>query len=264
MYKNTPYVARNIKEIESEIDNAANAMKNKLFSAKRAFLADGDVMALDTQKLLHILMHLKIKLPSIVRVGTYANSRSINNKSVEDLKILKEYNLSTAYIGLESGSENVLKKLQKRDMPEDAVAAAKKLSEAGIKLSVMVLVGAGGLDQSKDHALKSAEIINRIQPPILSLLSMTPVPGTQLSTWVKSGNFRLLTRRQNLCETRTFIENTNLNCTVFRCNHSSNAWPLEGRFPRDKARLISEIDMIINSMPESYANEIETVPAWML
>jgi len=260
MYKKTPFKERELIDLIREIEQ----LRGKVSGYKRLFLADGDLLAMETEKLKKILECINVNLPEIVRVSIYANSISVNNKSTNELIELRQLKLSTVYTGLESGSVAVLKKLNKLDTPEDAVNASSKLASAGIKQSVMVLLGAGGREGSCEHASASTDTLNKMQPPLLSFLSMTPVPGTLLKKWVDEGLFHLLTRRENLQEIRMLIERLELKSTVFRCNHSSNAWPLEGRFPRDKERLLAEVDFLIGKMGGAAGNVVETIPAWAL
>lgn len=261
MYKKVPYQERPVSEVCSEIEALPISVTRE---CRRVFLADGDVLSIEFDKIKVILETLNRKLPNLARVGIYANSRSIISKSENELSDLRSLKLSTAYLGLESGSAEILKTLNKDDTPEEAVSAAHKLADAGIKLSVMVLLGAGGVNKSEEHAIKSAEILNRMQPPLLSLLSMTPVPGTPLFNWVQSGTFSLLSRRQNLREIRMLVERIELKSNVFRCNHSSNAWPLEARLPKDKERLLADVDFLLGKLNGAYGDEVEVVPSWAL
>ncbi|MBL8024907.1 MAG: radical SAM protein [Fibrobacteres bacterium] len=260
MYKKTPFVERDFTDLQSEILQ----LRGKVSAYKRLFLADGDLMAISTGNLIKILECVNVNLPEIVRISIYANSVSVGNKSSEDLLRFRQLKLSTVYTGLESGSVAVLKKLNKHDTPEDAIAASIKLAAAGIKQSVMVLLGAGGREGSADHSHLSAETLNKMQPPLLSFLSMTPVPGTLLKKWVDEGSFHLLSRRENLQEIKMMIERLELKSTVFRCNHSSNAWPLEGRFPRDKERLLEEVNFLLGKLDGPAGDVVETVPSWAL
>jgi radical SAM superfamily enzyme YgiQ (UPF0313 family) len=258
MYKGQPYEILPLPEVFAEFEAAARRTPD----TKRIFLADGDVMALPFEFFQQVLLKLNALFPRLSRVNVYANSISINAKSPEELKTLHALKLSIAYTGIETGSDTVLEHLCKKDRAADAVTAAEKLHAAGIRQSVMVLIGAGGREFSKSHITETAKVLNEMQPPLLSLLTMTPVPGTPLFQWVKKGAFHVLTQGQVLEEVKMLLSKLKMNATVFRCNHTSNPLPLEGRLPKDTERLISEVDWLLAN--GEGLDEPALVSPWML
>jgi len=258
MYKGRPYHEMDATAVESEIRKAGIAYP----FIKRVFLADGDAMFLSYERLVNVAQQLNLSLPNLTRISLYANSISLCGKSLEELKTLKSLKLATAYLGLESGSDQVLALQHKRDRAEDAVKAAYLARESGIRLSVMALIGAGGRLLSSSHVLETARVLNIMQPPLLSLLTLIPVPGTPLQGLIKSGDFVPLNKAEVLMELREILARFELKSTVFRCNHTSNPLPLEGRLPKDKERLIATIDAMLKSCdPDD--EEVWAEP-WML
>ena len=243
MYKKVPYRPHSDAEIKSDIENAARTYPN----AKRIFLADGDAMAFPFERLKNILEQLNEHFPRLARINLYANGQSIRNKSEAELNALRARKLNTLYMGLESGDEQILEEMNKRETAAEMVEAAHRAQAAGLKMSVMVLNGLGGQIQSREHALATAKILNQMQPRILSALRIIPIPGTGLHEAERNGIFKQTTEYQAIEELIIMIEQLDLEATVFRSNHSSNILPLEGRFPKDKQRLLTELDHLQNS-----------------
>lgn len=238
MYKDAPYRERPFDEVETEMRAAAGEWPD----ARRIFLADGDVMHLPFEKLKALMETANRFFPDLARISLYANSISILRKTPEELAALKSLKLHTAYVGLESGSDAVLERLRKKDRSGDAIRAAKITREAGIRLSVMILIGAGGKAGSEEHVRESVKLVNAIQPSLLSLLTLIPVPGTPLFREIREGRFTPLDKEEVLLELRSIISGLDLKKTVFRANHTSNPLPLEGRLGRDKERLLAEVE----------------------
>ncbi|MBN2684845.1 MAG: radical SAM protein [Pontiellaceae bacterium] len=243
MYKEVSYGLHTEAQIEPSIAEAARTHPR----AKRIFLADGDVMALSFERLRDILEALNLRFPRLARVNLYANGHSILRKSPEQLEALRALKLNTLYMGLESGSEAVLRQAKKRETAEEMIAAGNLAQTAGLKMSVMVLTGLGGTSASTEHAVATAEALNRMQPKLLSALRVVPIPGTALFQAEQDGAFHQLTEVQAVEELKALIEKLELEATVFRANHSSNILPLEGRFPNDKNNLLATLDALLAS-----------------
>ena len=242
MYKGRRYTEKSLNQIEAEMQLAAKQYPQ----AHRIFLADGDAMHMEYAALLPILQAACSTFKNLARISLYANSISINGKSAEELAGLKAQKLHTVYVGLESGSDAVLAQLRKKDRAFDALKAAALLRNAGIRLSVMVLVGAGGRLQSADHVSSTVRLLNEMQPPLLSLLTMIPIPGTTLCNEIDKGRFVPLDKEGVLRELHSIIKGLNLHHTVFRANHTSNPLPLEGRLPKGRDSLLRQIDIMLS------------------
>jgi radical SAM superfamily enzyme YgiQ (UPF0313 family) len=243
MYRNVRYRRLTLDEISRMIDAEARADD----SARRVFLADGDVMRRPYEELSSILRELQQHFPGLARVSTYATGSAIASKTADQLAALRAARLNTLYMGLESGDDEILSRARKGEDARTMVEAARRARDCGLKMSVMVLLGLGGAEHTAEHAEGTIRALNAMQPRLLSALRVVPVPGTELYGEVQSGRFRQLTERQVVEELRRIIAGLDLDNTVFRANHTSNVIPLEARFPRDRRRLLSELDALLAS-----------------
>lgn len=243
MYKGVPCRFLKMEEIEAEIAAARKASP----AARRIFLADGDVMALPFDKLEAVLEMLNARFPRLARVNVYANGHSILQKSAAELSELKALKLNTLYMGLESGHEETLRAVKKRETAEAMIEAGLRAQSAGLKMSVMILIGLGGQEKTTLHSAATADVLNRMQPRLLSALRVIPIPGTELYDREQSGTFTQLTEFQAVEELRNMIQGLELESTLFRANHSSNIMPMEGRFPKDQSRLTDELETLLAS-----------------
>ncbi|MDX1765091.1 MAG: radical SAM protein [bacterium] len=238
MYKEKRFRVRGLSELQADLRDAAEHWPG----TRRIFLADGDAFALSTEKLHRLLDLCHQAFPNLSRVGTYMNASNILAKSDDDLEGLAAKKLKIGYLGLESGNEQVLAGMGKGATAEEMVEAVRRCQKNGIKMSVMVLLGLGGREKSRDHAHDSAKALNRMNPRYLSLLALMPVEGTPLERRVARGEFQELTANQILEEMKEILERLELQGTIFRSNHASNYLALSGRFPQDKVRLIAELE----------------------
>jgi len=241
MYRGLRYQRRSIDDVRSLIRREARRFPD----AQRVFLADGDVMRRPFEELREILAILGERLPRLARTSLYANGSSIGAKSEQQLRDLRTLKLHTLYMGLESGDEDILQRCRKGETAEEMVRAGVAAQTAGLRMSVMVLLGLGGADHTAEHVQHTAAALNRMQPRLLSALRVIPIEGTELHEDVVHGRFRQLTERQVVQELRALIEKLELTATVFRANHSSNVVPLEARLPRDKNRVLAELDALL-------------------
>ena len=238
MYKGVRYKVRDLDEILLEIQEAGI----KYPKTNRIFLADGDVMFLEFETIERILEELNKHFPNLARVNTYANGTSILEKSKQELQKLAKLKLNTLYMGLESGSDKILKLVHKQEVAADMIKAVNLAQKNGLKCSVMVLLGLGGRQLSYEHADFTAMVLNLMQPRLLSILRFVEVGNIKMYD-----GYETLSEYHVVQELRTIIEKLELKRTVFRSNHSSNPVPLSGRFPHDKYRLLCELDdLLIN------------------
>jgi radical SAM superfamily enzyme YgiQ (UPF0313 family) len=238
MYRHKRFAARPTAEVLADIDEARRAAP----WTRRVFLLDGDALTLSAARLLPILDALAKAFPELQRVGAYSNAVSVLSKSDADLRALAARNLRIAYLGLESGDPVVTERIVKGATVEEEIEAVRRAQAAGIKMSVMVLLGMGGRERSREHAEATAAAVSRMDPRYLSCLCVTPVPGTPLHEQVRRGEFVPITPEQTLEELRILVDRAEVTGTVFRSNHASNYLPLAGRLPTDRGRLLAEID----------------------
>jgi radical SAM superfamily enzyme YgiQ (UPF0313 family) len=236
-YLDKPFAIRDVDDVLEDIGMAGRMYPR----TRRAFLCDGNALVLPTSRLVTILEGLSEVFPALQRVGTYANARDILKKGAGDLEILREKKLGIIYLGLESGSDEILRDMNKGETSESMTRAVRLVEECGIKTSVIVILGIGGREKSELHALESARVASRMNPRFLSCLTLMLVPGTPLHARFERGEFELLRPLEMLKEIEVIVENLDLDGTIFRANHASNYLPLKGRFPQDKERLLEEI-----------------------
>jgi radical SAM superfamily enzyme YgiQ (UPF0313 family) len=239
MYKGVPYRFQGLETVESIFSNHWKQWPD----ARRIFLADGDVMHLDFQTLETMLLSLNDKFKRLARVSVYANGCSILAKSDDEIRRLKELKLHTLYMGLESGDNDTLRAVNKRETAEEMIEAAQRAQAAGLRMSVMILIGLAGEQGSLQHARATAGVLNRMQPRLLSALRLVSTPNTPLY----QNGFQMISEYGAISELRELIGNLELDSTVFRADHSSNIVPLEGRFPKDKQRLLAQLDALLAS-----------------
>lgn len=253
--KQKKFSSRSNAEILNEIERIGQQAESSII--KRVFLADGDAMVLSTNKLLEILNAIKAKLPSVNRVGSYCLPRNIKKKSDSEMSELKDAGLGIAYVGAESGDDNVLKKIDKCETYASTVEGLQKLQKANIKRSVMILNGIGGKTYSKEHAMNSAKLVNETQPELLSTLVVS-FPQGEARLKQQFPEFQMLSIWELISEMREFLDNTNLNRTIFRSNHASNYLELRGTLGKSKDKLLKQIDEVLMNK-----NEMHLKPEWL-
>ncbi len=241
MYRGVAYRVHDQETVSARIDRAA--MQNP--DARRVFLADGDVLALPAEKLNMILDKTRAALPLLSRVNCYASGQALAGKSDAELAGLRNNGLHTLYLGLESGSEEILRRMAKGGTVREMIDGCVRARNAGLSMSVMVLIGIGGQELSALHVRQTAAALNAMQPALLSCLRLVPISGTKLADHISSGRFVPLTQEQSVRELRDMLSELDLARTVFRADHSSNILPLSGRLPKDTQRLVEELDELL-------------------
>ena len=257
MYKGVAFSMCTDDEISKQIAMAAQYGKDFV---RRIFLADGDALVLPTEKLLKILAVLYKVFPNLQRVSSYAAPRDILLKKPEDLIKLREAGLKLLYYGLETGDGELLKEIKKGVNAEEAVEAGQKVIAAGMKLSLMVIAGLGGVKGTHRHAIETAKAVNLIQPTMLSILTLRLYKGTEMLAKYENNKFELLSPAGLCREAREFLSNVDIKPghTIFRSNHVSNYVPLGGTLPQDKERLIKELDESIEQLSDLTDWEVYT------
>lgn len=250
MYRDTKFRIRPLGELEQDIAMAKDYMGDHV---RRVFLSDGDGLIMKTDHLKELLRLLNVAFPNLNRVGVYATPQSLRKKTVKELVELKGMKLGICYLGVESGSAEVLKRLKKGVDPDKMVEAGRRAVEAGVKLSTMIILGAGGTELKKEHARESAAVLNRIKPRFVSTLSMMVVPGTPIHDELMEGRYTPPDPRQTLEELRDLVGALEVEGAVFRSNHISNFLPLAGSFMKDKERMLETLDeALAGPIPEEF------------
>ena len=227
--------ARDEAQVLEEIRRAGEQL-----IVNRVFLADGDALVLPTRRLLTILQAIREHMPEVRRVSSYCLPRNLRKKSVDELKELADAGLKMAYVGCESGDDEVLARVNKGETFESSLSALDKLGQAGITRSVMILNGLGGQVLSDQHADNSARLMNEAQPEYLSTLVVS-FPMGEARFRQQFADYQPLTQLQLFAEVERLLQGLELQQTVFRSDHASNYLVLKGNLGRDKARLLAQV-----------------------
>jgi radical SAM superfamily enzyme YgiQ (UPF0313 family) len=246
MYRDKRFRVRPMAELVEEIEAvAASVERGASGEVTKVFLADGDALVAKSRFLEELLDRLNGAFPNLRRISCYASPQSLQVRKPEELVRLRKAGLTQLYLGVESGSDAVLERLDKGVDAEEMIRVAAKATAAGMKLSTMVLLGAGNRAGSHEHALASARVINAIQPRFASVLVMTPVEGTPLMDSAERGEVDDLSPIELAQELRTFLAATELRGTIFRSNHASNYLALKGTLPKDRDALVGVLDRVL-------------------
>lgn len=239
-YKGGKFRIKSTEEIEEDILEA-----RRFRGTDKLFLCDGDALIIPQKKLIEILGSIKKNINNVKRVGTYGNAKSILRKSTTELKELKSLGLGIIYLGVETGHEELLQKINKGATYSQIVEAGRRVKEAGIILSVTVLLGIGGTSKSIEHARDTAKILSDIDPDYAGALTLMLVPGTTLYEDFEKGVFILPDAFGYLNELGIMIANSDFTNCFFTSNHASNYLPIKARLPLDKDKTISLIYGVI-------------------
>jgi radical SAM superfamily enzyme YgiQ (UPF0313 family) len=237
MYKDKTFRVKPIETIINDLEVA----RGKYHSIKRIFLADGDALILKSELLFKILEKISVLFPECERVSAYATPKAILLKTPDVLEELYTKGLKLLYMGIESGSDEVLNKVKKGSTAEEIIEAGKKVMASNIQLSVTLISGLGGKELWYEHAIESAKVASIINPNYLSLLTLMIDPDTEIAHQIERNEMTLLSPEEILLETYEFIKNLELKNSVFRSNHASNYVALKGTLNQDKGRLVKEI-----------------------
>ena len=239
MYKDKKF---SINPVEQVLMDLAEARSYSRFIEK-VFLADGDALILPMDYLLTVLDYIRQYFPECRRVAAYATAKAVLRKTDEELRTLREHGLGIVYIGLESGSEALLKKFCKGVTAEETVVSALRCKAAGIATSVTAINGMAGAEGDwRAHAIDTAGAVSRMKPDYIAFLTLRVYSGTPLHDWIERGEFKLMSPAELMTETRLFLEHIDSEGSVFRSNHASNYLPLGGTLNRDRDALIHTID----------------------
>ena len=242
MYRSKEYSERTWDEVKGEIDMMEKIMPN----TKRVFLADGDAINLSTEYMTKILKYIREKFSSIERISCYAMPMNLLKKTPEDLQELHDAGLNMLYLGIESGSDIVLRKVTKGATSKTIIKACNKAKDVGFKLSCMVILGLGGKKYSKENAIETGKVISASKPDFVGALTLYLENGIKdefMTKW--EGEFVRIDDNESLEELELLVSNINTeNRIIFRANHGSNAYNIAGTFPEDKQEMLEKISLL--------------------
>jgi radical SAM superfamily enzyme YgiQ (UPF0313 family) len=251
MYSSKKFRVRPEEEVFREIQ----LIREKEYDVRKIFLADGNAMILSTQRLIRILNQLHHAFPKLSRVSAYAIAKDLEYKSVSELTELNEAGLKLIYVGIETGSDELLRLINKGETHWSTRDSLLKAKQSGIKSSVMILTGLGGTKYSEKHAHYSAKLINIVQPEFLSTLVLSFPYGVDHYKLRFSGAFEEMSTMELLKEQHRFISELNVENVVFRSDHASNYLALKGTLSRDKERLLCELETAIHHPDQAVLRE---------
>lgn len=252
MYTSKKFKVRKFEELKPEIETLAKTYKG----VKKVFLADGDAFVLSANKLIPILNEINNKFGKLQRISSYALPKDILSKSENELKELKNLGLKLLYIGIETGDEKLLTLINKGETFNSTIEGVIKAHDAGIDTSIMIINGLGGKKYAEKHALKSAEIINKTNPKFLSTLTLSLPYGLEHFQKRFNDDYQQQTIVELFEELKLFIENLNIENTIYRSDHVSNNLILKGTLSKDQNKLIDLLNVAIQNIhPDIYPSE---------
>ena len=252
MYRDKKFRVRELSESLSDLDSAGAALGRRV---RKVFVADGDALIMPLDHWLPILSAARRSFARLERVSCYAMARNVLDKSVEELRTLREAGLQRLYIGPESGDDLTLKRIAKGSTFDEHVRAAEKAHEAGLEISVITMLGVAGVARSAEHAAATAALVTAMDPEYFAALTTTVVPGTPLAQLEQKQRFELPSIEQMFGELRTIVADARPTRALFRTNHASNYLPLAGTLPDDRERIVATIDAAL-------AGRVALRPEW--
>ncbi|MCI6820672.1 MAG: B12-binding domain-containing radical SAM protein [Clostridiales bacterium] len=244
MYKDKKFRVRDLDEVIQDLKWA----KEHYRRVERIFLCDGDALALSNNRLMPILEFISDNFPECERVTVYGRAKDALKKTDEEMRQLYEAGIKMVYLGAESGSEKVLKAINKGETRQELIDGVKKIEASGMKASVTFISGLAGKDGWEDHAIQTGTMISEMQPSYVGLLTLMVEPGVPMADDIQSGKLRLLSAEEIMAETLLMLQNTNVqkDC-VFRSNHASNYVSLRGTLPADREKMMALLRKAMNN-----------------
>ena len=242
MYRNKEYSEKTWDEVKAEID----LMAKQLPDTTRIFLADGDAINISADYMVQIVEYLYNSFPKLERVSCYAMPMNLLKKTPEELKKMHEAGLKMLYLGIESGSDIILKKITKGATAETIIRACRKAIETGFTLSCIIILGLGGKTHSKEHIKETARVVSASSPHYLGTLTLILETGVKQEFLTKFGEeFHPINDEEALIELHDLVEQIDVKeKMLFRANHGSNAYNIAGTFPDEKNAMLKKISWL--------------------
>jgi radical SAM superfamily enzyme YgiQ (UPF0313 family) len=222
----------------------------------RVFLMDGDALIIPQKRLTWIIDSIHEHLPWVAGIGSYANTKSIDLKSLQELLELREKGLDRIYLGVESGDDEVRKRVNKGSSARKCLEMGRKIKDAGMHLTTTVLLGIAGLEGSLRHARATGELLSAIDPHHVAALTVIPVPGTPFWDELRTGAAQMPDEKGILLEMKEMLAHTNLSDGVFASDHASNYLSVRVRLPHEKQNGLELIEVALRG-------EAGLKPEWM-
>lgn len=240
-YKGVRFRIKEEEVVNRDIAFAATYCRRQ----KRVFLADGDALILPQRRLVELLTRIRREIPWVNRINLYGNAKSVLAKSATELKELRELGLDRVYMGLESGSDRILQQIRKGVDSARMIRAGHMVKEAGLFLSLTVLLGIGGTLHAREHAEETGRVVSAMAANQIAVLTLMLLDNTELYHLEKTNGFTLPNQQEMLAELRLMVENINVSRAQFQANHASNYLPINCRLNRDKEMVLAAIDQAL-------------------
>jgi len=246
-YKGTKFSKRSIEEVKGDIDSMAKEQGGYAL-IESVFLQDADSLLLPIPDLLEILKYVKQKFPGVKRITSYARAKTLQRKSVEELKELKAAGLTRIHTGMESGSASVLTMIKKGITPDDIIAGGTRVMEADISLSEYIMPGIGGRSLSEEHAIETARVLNIVKPDFIRVRTFAMHPASPMQKWVGEGTFVPMTDDEIVGEIRFLVSrleemHSYISCGDFSLNLLMQ---VDGYLNEKKGAMLAELDKFLS------------------
>ena len=249
MYKTIKFRPRPVDEVKKDIDTAAKIYQG----AKTVFIADSDSLVM--KDIEEIIRYIKLRFPHADRITSYARAKTLMKLGSERLKKIKKAGLSRVHVGLESGDEKTLEFMKKGVTPQDIITGGKEAKKSGLELSFYILIGAGGKERIKEHAIGSAKVCNEVNPDFIRLRTLVVQRDSLLEEKKKKGEYTPTSPIEKLQEIKLFLENLQVNNCEFSSDHfTNNIWVdntvvyrgIYGFLPKDKKDMLDLLNNTLN------------------
>lgn len=249
MYKDLRFHPKTVDEVKKDIDMATSIYKN----SKTVFIADSDSLAM--KNIVKIISYIKESFPEVERITSYARAKTLMKLGPERLKLIEQAGLTRVHIGLESGDKKTLEFLQKGTTPEEMIKGGRAAKDANLEVSFYILIGAGGKQRLKQHAIESARICNEVNPNFIRLRTLVVQHGSLLEGKMNEGLYDPTSPFEKLIEVKTFLENLEVNECELASDHFSNyIWVgkniiyrgIYGLLPSDKKDILDILNQTLD------------------
>lgn len=258
MYKHVKFEKRSVEEVTRDI-NTAKAFAGG--NVETVFIGDSDSLVIKTEELCQIIEHLYGAFPSISRVTSYARANTLRRKSSDSLRRIRDAGLTRLHVGLETGSDWLLRQIKKGASVDTMIAGCSKARDVQFQVSLYVLLGIGGKGKWFDHASETAKVLNRINPDFIRVRTLAPQPGTPVYQWWTDGSFEMPGPETILMEQKAMIRDLTVS-SEYLSDHVSNYAPVTGHLPDDRPRMLSVIDETLTrlSVDDAFKADLEKMP----
>jgi radical SAM superfamily enzyme YgiQ (UPF0313 family) len=247
MYKMKKYQVREPEEVKADLRKARLMYRH----VGSIFLADGNTIAMNSEKLADIISYARGLFPEVERVSSYGGARFLKGKPPQALRRVHEAGLDIIYFGLESGDDEILTMMDKGVDSRGMIKAAHRVKEAGIGLSVYILLGLGGEERWRQHAENTARVLNAMQPDFIRPRTLALLPGMPLYETAREGGFREASGETIMRELQVMLSALEIENAWFLSDHISNYVPIYGHLPEDRKKMLDTVEMALGD-PQEY------------